>query len=139
MSGGHFPVQFALVRKTQELPKPLWQLQEDFAFVSAVAGCTLVVPKGFITDGCSIPHLPLVYLMAGGKADEAGYVHDFLYTTQRFPRETCDEVLREAVIAMGYDEALAQSFFEAVRLFGGSHWNLPNQPQPPEVRKFIPD
>lgn len=130
---GRFPVPFALVRKTRELPTPLWELQEDFAFESAAAGCTIVVPKGFITDGCSIPHIPLVYLMAGGKADEAGYVHDLLYTTQRFPRELCDEVLREAVIAMGYSEHLAQSFYEAVRLFGGSHWDLPNVPQRPEV------
>jgi hypothetical protein len=133
-----FPVPFALVRKTREFPSRLWAIQEDFAFDSDVAACRIVVPKGFVTDACSIPRVPLLYLAAGGTADEAGYVHDFLYTTQRFAREKCDQVLREAIVAMGYSKELAGSFYEAVRLFGGSHWNLPNQTQPDHVQALIP-
>lgn len=126
MSGGRFPVPYALTRKVRELPSRLWSIEEEFVYDSSVPGVgRILVPKGFLSDGCSVPEAPVVYLLAGGKADEAGYVHDYLYTTRPFPREVCDQVLREAVITMGYSDALAQAFYVAVREFGGSHWGVP--------------
>lgn len=137
MTGGSFPVQFALWRKVQEFPRPLFRYEEEFAYDSAVAGGRIVIPRGYLTDKCSIPRIPFVYMLAGGLADEAGGVHDLCYSTQLFEREKCDEILREAVIAMGYSEHLAQSMFEAVRMFGGSHWTLPNVPQDGHVDAAI--
>ena len=132
----HFTA-FVPVLKTQEFPQILWRLQAPLQYYSVVAGQWIIVPEGFITDGCSIPRLPFIYLLAGDKAEEAGYVHDWLYTSQMFPRETCDAILREAVIAMGYDEFLANSMYDAVRMFGASHWALPNQPQGEKVASQI--
>lgn len=131
---GTFTIPFPLIQQTQELPTKLWQIQDDrFGFNSVTTGSLVMLEKGFITDGCSIPHLPFVYLLAGGKADPAGYLHDQEYTRQRFTRETCDLLLREMVLAMGYSVMLADAMYLAVREFGGSHWDLPNVPQPPEV------
>ena len=124
---------FVPVLKLQEFPQILWRLEDDLKFYSTVVGQWIIAPKEFITDGCSIPRMPFIYLLAGDKAEEAGYVHDWLYSSQMFPREICDQVLREAVMAMGYSQFLADSMFDAVRMFGGSHWTLPNQPQSDNV------
>lgn len=133
-TGGAFTIPFPLIRQIAELPKKLWRIEDDaFGFNSLITKTTIMVPRGFVTDGCSIPQLPFVYLLAGGKADPAGYVHDLLYTTQAFPRETADMVLREMVLAMGYSVLLADAMYLAVREFGGSHWDLPNVPQAPDV------
>ena len=37
------------------------------------------VPKGFVTDGASIPRIFWVYLPRHGKYTKAAVVHDFLY------------------------------------------------------------
>ena len=128
---------FVPVLKLQEFPQRLWALQKRLQYYSQVVGRWIIVPLGFVTDGCSVPRVPGVFLLAGDKAEEAGYLHDWLYTSQMFPREVADQVLREAVIAMGYSELLANSMYEAVRLFGQSHWDLPNQPQPASVSAQI--
>jgi hypothetical protein len=137
MSG--FPGQrYALTRKTQELPKLLWQYQEEHAFDSDVVGCRLIIPAGFITDGASVPRIPIAYEYAGGgKFFEAAGFHDLLYTTEKYARATADAVLREAILAMGYDEHFALAVFEAVRMFGGSHWDLPNVPQPEDAHHAL--
>lgn len=128
---------FVPVLKTQELPQRLWKLCGVLRFYSLVVSEWVEAPDGFITDGCSVPCLPGVYLLAGGKAEEAGYIHDWLYTSQKYPRATADLVLREAVMVMGYDRALADAMYAAVRAFGGSHWVLPNQPQGKVVQDIL--
>lgn len=129
----HFEVPFVPVLKLQELPAPLWQLLAPLRFYSCIVNAWVEAPQGFVTDGASIPRAPLLFLLAGGKANEAGYIHDALYTSRRYPRDTCDKILREMVIAMGYDETLANEFYLGVRIGGGSHWDLPNVPQPAHV------
>lgn len=132
----HFEA-FVPVLKVQELPQRLWRLSAPLRFYSVVLGCWIETPQDFLTDGCSIPRAPLLYLFAGGKAEEAGYTHDWLYTCQKYTRGQSDLVLREAVVAMGYDSGLANDMYLAVRAFGDSHWKLPNQPQAPHVQVII--
>jgi hypothetical protein len=129
----HFDPPFVPVLKLRELPAPLWKLLAPLRFYSCVVNDWVEAPQDFITDGASIPRAPLLFLLAGGKANEAGYIHDALYTSQRYPRDTCDRILREMVMAMGHDETLADEFYLGVRIGGGSHWNLPNVPQPAHV------
>jgi len=129
----HFEVPFVPVLKIQERPVILKKLLAPIWFYSLVVNDWVGSPAGFVTDGCSIPRAPLIFLLAGGKADEAGYIHDGLYTSQRYPRDVCDRILREMVIAMGYDEALADDFYFGVRVGGQKHWDLVNVPQTPEV------
>lgn len=118
----------------------LWSLEEPdgFAFDSDVIGSRIICPPKFVTDGASVPTLPFVYEYAGGgKFFEAALIHDLLYTTQKYPRATADAVLKEAVLAMGYDEHFALAVYEAVRMFGGSHWDLPNVAQHPDVNSAL--
>lgn len=76
------------------LPGDLWRTivpltaeVEDHGFVSQI-----VVPPGFETDLASIPRLPGVYLLFGGKGRVAAVIHDWLYRFSKFHRDFCDEV-----------------------------------------------
>ncbi len=125
----HFE-KFIPVLKTRELPGQLWQLQEPLRFFSVVFNKWFEVPAGFITDGNSDP--PIIFWLHH-IADEAAYLHDWNYSAHWISREDSDILLRECVIAQGYGELEAEQMFLGVRAFGGSHWNLPNVPQPSYV------
>jgi hypothetical protein len=133
----HFDPPFVPVLQLRELPSPLWQLLALARFWSSVVQDWVEAPEGFITDGCSIPMAALLLLAPfgfnRGLAAMAGFIHDALYTSQKYDRETCDRILHEMVKALGYSDAVAEEFYLGVRIGGGSHWNLPNVPQPAHV------
>lgn len=56
---------------------------------------TLCVPRGFRTDFASVPRLPVAYLLAGGKANAAAVVHDWMYSTRIWPRKMAYDVFYE--------------------------------------------
>lgn len=99
-----------------------WVLAEDLVYWSDIAGLVRV-PAGFQTDLASVPRLPVVYLLAGGTADAAAVIHDYLYTTRAFDRATADAVLREASAVSGVPAWRRQLMYWAVRLFGGAAWD----------------
>ncbi|MHB1125252.1 MAG: DUF1353 domain-containing protein [Ramlibacter sp.] len=114
-------------------PGNLFRVLGDFQFVSAVAGCVIFVPAGFVTDLASVPRLPFAYLVVGGKGKKAAVVHDLLYTTRRFSREVADAVFREALLASGYSHVVAGIMYAGVRAGGWVGWRRPNVPQPDHV------
>jgi hypothetical protein len=131
----HFASFSVPVLKVRDFPGPLWDLLDVFSFYSCEVNDWIAAPKGFRTDGNSIPSRALS--LVGYVADEPGYLHDWLYTSRKYPRVVADKILREMMIARGYDEALAEAFYLAVRMFGQSHWDLPNVPQPPSVAALL--
>ena len=38
----------------------------------------IIVPTGFYSDGSSVPRLPMIYLLLGGRAHREGVIHDYL-------------------------------------------------------------
>ena len=60
--------------------------------------------------------------MFGYKARRAGALHDMLYLLMMFDRETCDKILREAILACGYGADIADPMYAGVRAFGASHF-----------------
>jgi hypothetical protein len=116
----------------------LWTLLAPLAYDSEIVGGIITVPAGFVTDFASVPrYLPIAYAAEAGKGNKAAVVHDWLYSTQSVDRATADKVLREALIASGYSKVTAALFYAAVRLGGASHWNTPNNPQPPLVQQIM--
>lgn len=111
-----------------------WKLTAQLSYSSDLLGRVVTVPPGFVTDFASVPRAPFLYLAAGGKGDRAAVIHDWAYSTQFVDRATADKLLREALLATGYSDMLANAFYLAVRGFGESHWKLPNQPQAPIVQ-----
>lgn len=106
----------------------IWKVLKPLEYESDLLGKAVIVPRDYLTDFASVPRLPIVYLAAGGKGERAGVVHDFLYSSG-VDRKLADQVLREALLACGYDAWLAGAFYAAVRLAGGSHYHAENLPQ----------
>ena len=70
-------------------------LQKDMAYYTS-KGC-IVVPKGFESDGCSMPRF--FWRLFGHPFDmqylRKTILHDYLYKTQIFDRKTADLIFRE--------------------------------------------
>lgn len=97
----------------------------------------IAVPAGFVTDFASVPRLPFVYMVVGGKGQRAAVVHDWLYTTHQVTRKQADAVLAEALRVCGYRDLVVKAFYGGTRLGGGSHWDADNLPQEPHVQAVI--
>lgn len=101
----------------------LWQLAEPLVYVSAVAGKTITVPDGFVTDFASVPRLPVVFLLTGDTAHPAAVIHDFLYHGGAgLSRRAADNVLLEAMASIGISAWRRHAMYLAVRAFGGSSY-----------------
>lgn len=101
----------------------LWQLTEDFYFISAYYRMTIKVPKGFVTDLASIPKIPLVYEYLGGIIQREAVIHDYLYSTGEVTREMADMVLLEAMEVTGVPLSKRSLIYNGVRLGGASAYN----------------
>lgn len=95
-----------------------YRLTEPFQYETAM-GTLIEVPVGFVTDFASVPRLPVVYSMYGGRASKAAVIHDYL-TRQAGKdckgREYADNVFLEAMYVSGIPHAVALPFYQAVRL-----------------------
>lgn len=100
----------------------LWRILKPLVYDSDAAGL-LVVPSDFETDFASVPRLPLAFLLAGDTCHKAAVVHDWLYTPpERFPRDLCDKVLREAAEASGVPFWRRWLVWAGVRIGGGGNY-----------------
>ncbi len=65
----------------------IWQLTAPLKYWSnLIRGRVITVPAGFQTDLASVPRLPFLYLLWGGKAHREGVLHDYLYRIDSKPR-----------------------------------------------------
>jgi hypothetical protein len=70
------------------------QLKESFEFYSAVLGCDIYIPEGFITDFESVPVLRTT-------SKRAGVIHDYLCRIDAYPS------VPKQLAARVYHEAMA--------------------------------
>lgn len=111
-----------------------WQLQAPLQYQSDIAKRVIEVPQGFITDYASVPRIPVTYLLTGDTAHPAAVVHDWLYTSHQFDRETSDSILREAALAEGVPSWRATLIYAGVRV-GGSGAYLDDATKQPDLVK----
>lgn len=106
-------------------------LTQPFVFYSAKFDRVITVPAGFITDFASVPRLPVAYLLAGGEADEAAVIHDYLYHSHDVPRPDADAIFDEAMGVTGQPWWRRKLMWAGVRLFGGGPYadDLADQPK----------
>jgi hypothetical protein len=105
-------------------------LLKPFVGYSAVLGCDVVAPAGFVSDGQSIPRL--IVGSTGRECIRAGLLHDALYQLHRVAmdpfampiiREQADAAYREWLIADGVDAVHSEGQFLALRAGGQSAWD----------------
>lgn len=111
----------------------LWVTLSTLTYRSLNCG-EISVPAGFVSDLASIPGAAKWYLDDDDpRILAAAIVHDYVYKNlgalpggQVLTRQQADEILREAMLALGARATQAALVHRLVRLFGGSHW----QPNP---------
>jgi len=63
----------------------IWVLQKPLVYYSNLLKTQIAIPAGFETDLASVPRMPFVYLLWGGKAHREGVLHDYLYRCDSNP------------------------------------------------------
>ena len=102
----------------------LWELSKDWHVT--VRGVEATLPKGFLTDGASIPRI--LWRVCGHpmttKRIIPAIVHDAIYagTILGFTRQEADEIFRDGIIEAGWPKWKANIEYAALRLFGSTHW-----------------
>lgn len=86
--------------------RALYRLLAPLVYDSARFGVR-IVPAGFVTNFASVPRLPVVFLVAGGRAEEEATLHDYEYTVREKSRGDCDEQFLESLQA---DKPYADEF-----------------------------
>ena len=101
-----------------------WELATDWRVVCGAR--SLVIPRGFATDGASIPRA--LWRVCGTPLDVprlyAAIVHDYLYSggVAGVTRAQADAVYRDMQIALGVSRFKAFVEWAALRVCGASHW-----------------
>lgn len=113
--------RFLTALDVRALTDERWVLLAPLVYESARVP-TIFVPTGFLTDFASVPRLPLVYWVAGGRATGPAVVHDWLYTTRLYPRSVADAVFRDAMEAWGTPRILRWLLWAGVWQFGAAAW-----------------
>jgi hypothetical protein len=120
------PARFITDLETRQVPGQPGKniLTAVLSFWSNVVGAQIDVPAGFISDFASVPRVPIVFEMFGGDIgdDPAAALHDYLYSTRKYPRETCDAIFKEALRACGVSAWRAYAMWLGVRAGGDSHY-----------------
>lgn len=105
----------------------VWRLTEDFC--CRVDDTQIIVPKGFLTDGASIPRF--LWRICGHpmttKRFPIAVVHDFIYSLGDknrwgYTRADADGIYRDGLVVLEFSKWKANTEYYAIKFFGGSHW-----------------
>jgi hypothetical protein len=80
------------------------------------------VPVGFVTDFASIPRVFWSILRPDGVYTYPAIIHDYLYWTQMYSRETADSILKFGMEDFSIETATIATIYSAVRLGGLTAW-----------------
>ena len=100
----------------------IFQLTEPFRYLSSIG--TITIPKGFFTDGASVPRIFWNIFSPWGSYFSAALVHDYLYSkdsSDTFPvdeRLVADKIFKEAMFNAGVGWVTRETVYRAVRLGG---------------------
>lgn len=113
------PVTFYLRRDGETIVV----LQEDIVYDAGPLG-RVTVPKGFESDGCSLPRL--FWRMIGHPFDMAylreAILHDWLYRYQPCDRRTADKIFLAALLASGVGPVRSRAIYRGLRIGGWPTW-----------------
>jgi hypothetical protein len=107
----------------ERIGRQRWKTTREIVYhVGALSSSwKIAIPKGFETDGASVPRPLWVFFPPfGGDYDEAAVLHDFLYRTEFLclERVVADAILIEAMKVCGTGPLARWSIFLGVRAGG---------------------
>ena len=87
------------------------------------SGYVITVPKGFVTDGASIPGVLWgMGFSPWGEYGKSAVLHDWLYAQQKYTRLEADNLFLESMEALKVNEFKSFIMHRAVRYFAGGAW-----------------
>lgn len=108
--------------KPMDVKYKRWKTEQDLCYYTKDEN-TVTVPKGFVTDGASIPQI--FWSLIGspfGKYCNAAIVHDYLYFIVEGTRKRADYVFYEAMTFLEVSFWRRKTMWLAVRLGAGWIW-----------------
>ena len=88
-----------------------WQLLENFSYNH------ITVPKGFKTDGASVPRVFWRFFSPAGALFEAAIIHDHLYVTGKGTKHEADTLFYQMAIHYRVHKIPAKLAYYAVKYF----------------------
>jgi hypothetical protein len=90
---------------------------------------SFLVPRGFITNFANIPKCMRWYIDTDDPLIRDGaVVHDYNYTTMKYSRKLCDEILRTACMELGSSKFKAYIIYLGVRIGGAACYKDTSNP-----------
>jgi len=90
-----------------------------------INGEELVIPRGFLFDGASVPDWIPKWVIGSHYDPEfmlPALVHDWLYWSRQWPKDKADAILRDLLRANGVGFLRANAMYRAVQVAGGPAW-----------------
>ncbi len=109
-------------RLDRGIGKDTWVMSAPLRYYSETFSRELVVPNGFPTDFASIPTFFHRLLPKNGIYDAAAVLHDWLYATGEYYKDTADNIFLEAMVALNVESWRRNAMYQAVDKFGGTAW-----------------
>lgn len=98
-----------------------WITAQDTTFVLS-DGTRVVVPKGYVTDGHTMPPILGVFINPYSYDLYAALLHDWLYDTHIVTRKQADKEYLRLMFLLGSNFVRRYSFYLIVRLVGWIWW-----------------
>jgi hypothetical protein len=107
--------KFITSLKVEDITDSVWRLTAPLLYESDILGM-ITVPEGFYTDLASVPRIPLIYTLWGGRSHHEAVIHDYLYRIDSIPPATFDQANDVFLEAM---EVRGKSWFVRKAMYWG--------------------
>lgn len=97
------------------------------------------IPRGFVTDGPSIPRVARSIIPKDGRYVQAAIVHDYLYWEQPCSQEVADNVMFELMEANEVPWKERNSIYESLRLRGHVAWEKNRRDRMSGLPRYVPE
>lgn len=103
----------------------LFYVNKDYSYGFQAGKDVIIwaVPKGFASDGGSVPGILQSSVSVLGPAFEAYIIHDYLYWQGKYTRKECDLIFLAALNASETGWWQKKKIYAGVRLGGWVAWN----------------
>ena len=107
--------------------KRRWKVVKDFKFAIDRTNDVITIPKGFVTNLCSIPRIAYTLFPRSVKNNLAGCVHDYLYSIGYETRKVSDLIFKDILGLSDVTVKRYKKMFTSVRLFGSFFYKAVNK------------